>query len=138
MRWRALLVAVAAFLAGCAASKQPIAQRARPVSEPNGNFTLHVSNQSFAITPVDITIYIDDRKVVDGEFHVAGQHNWVSHVLFVEQGVHALRAGSKKGGAKMATHFTIRGKQWACVNYWYYPETSGGAPKTPRSFSFDI
>ena len=47
------------------------------------NFVLYVSNQSFALTPVDITITIDEKQVIPSEFEVGEgerrQHNWIMH-----------------------------------------------------------
>jgi len=57
MRRCAFLLASFVVLAGCAGRRQPNVRAERAVPpEPDGNFVLYVSNQSFAITPVDITI----------------------------------------------------------------------------------
>lgn len=106
----------------------------------DGNLTLYVSNQSFAITPVDITIFIDGRKAVTGNFDVKGeliaQHNWIKYVFSLPPGKHKLKAVSKKGEAVLEKEFNIKGKHWAVVDYWYYPKSH--YDPTPRKFSFRI
>ena len=108
--------------------------------DKDGNLTLYVSNQSFAITPVDITILIDGRKAVIGNFDVKGkriaQHNWIKHVFTLSPGKHKLKVLSKKGEAILEKEFSIKGKHWAVVDYWYYPK-SHYSP-TPRKFRFNI
>ena len=36
----------------------------------------YVSNQSFDLDPVDIDVYVDDVKLITGDFLVEGQHSW--------------------------------------------------------------
>ena len=40
------------------------------------NLTLYISNQSFAIDPVDIKVNIDGKPAVRGDFEVGSQHSW--------------------------------------------------------------
>jgi len=68
--------------------------------EEKGNFTLYVSNQSFAISPVDITIHIDGKKAVDSKFDVGNQHIWIGYSFSLSKGEHKLVAVSKKGDAR--------------------------------------
>jgi hypothetical protein len=106
--------------------------------DENGNLTLYVSNQSFAISPVDITVHIDGKKAVDRKFDVGNQHIWIGYSFSLSKGEHKLVAVSKKGGARFEGQFEIKDEHWAVVNYWYYPDTTGGAGSTPRKFSFNI
>jgi hypothetical protein len=105
--------------------------------DEKGNLVLYVSNQSFAISPVDITIHIDGKKAVDRDFDVGNQHIWISYAFSLSKGKHKLVAVSKKGGAKFEGQFEIKDEHWAVIDYWYYPDTTGGAA-TPKKFSFDI
>jgi len=104
----------------------------------NGNFTLAVSNQSFAITPVDIDIDIDGKRAIQSEFDVGSQHNWIGFKFQLSPGEHTIQALSRKGEASLKKSFTINGKHWGVLNYWYYPEQTGGTGPCPRQFSFGI
>jgi hypothetical protein len=111
--------------------------------DKNGNFILYLSNQSFAVNPVDIKVFIDDIIAVEQEFDVKGargpQHNWIQFQFSLAPGKHTIRALSSKGRAKLEKEFEIKKKnQWAVINYWYYPEVIGGSGPTPRSFDFMV
>lgn len=101
--------------------------------DESGNFVLYVSNQSFAQTPVDITVYINGKKAISSEFEVAGQHNWVRHIFKLQPGKYKLKITSKKGEAKLEKEIEIVGKHWAVIDYWYYPEQDN-----KKHFSFHI
>lgn len=108
----------------------------------NGNFVLYVSNQSFAQTPVDITIHIDGKKAISSEFDVRNQHNWIKHSFKLTPGTHNLVAVSDKGDARIEKSFEIKDeKHWAVIDYWYYPiqhEHGKKYFKQVKHFSFDI
>jgi hypothetical protein len=110
--------------------------------DTNGNFIFFVSNQSFAINPVDIVVHIDGKKAVDADFDVKGksvpQHNWIRHQFTLAPGRHRLTVKSVNGGASMEKEFEIKGKHWAVLDYWYYPKVTGGARPTPKRFTFTI
>jgi hypothetical protein len=95
--------------------------------------TLYVSNQSFEDATVWITISIDGDVVVDQNFAVKDQHNWITFQPAVEPGDHTLTASSDTG-AELRVEFTTRAGEprWAVVDYWWYPDD------VPRSFTFDI
>ena len=108
----------------------------------DGNFVLYVSSQSFAINPVDIKIYIDDKVAVDDIFDVTGnrtpQHNWQKYQFQLESGSHTIKAVSETGDAVLEEEFDIVDKHWVVVDYWYYPEVTGGSGPTPKQFTFNI
>ncbi|MDH4203025.1 MAG: hypothetical protein OEV87_09030 [Phycisphaerae bacterium] len=110
--------------------------------DKNGNFTLYVSNQSFAVNPVDIQVFVDGKKVISEKFDVNGgkmpQHNWIPFHFKVNPGNYDLRVESKKGKAVLNTSFEIKDKHWAVIDYWNYPKVTGGAGPTPPSFTFNI
>lgn len=101
-----------------------------PPAEP---FTLYVSNQSFEDANVGITIIIDSEVVVDQDFAVDGQHNWIEFTPDTEPGDHTLTATSSTG-AEFAVDFTLLEDEprWAVLDYWYYPG------EEPRHFTFQI
>ena len=57
-----------------------------------GNYGLVVSNQSFVVPSVSISVTIDDRSAAGGRFDVENQHNFVSFRLELSDGAHRLRA----------------------------------------------
>jgi len=87
------------------------------------NFILYVSNQSFAQTPVDITIHIDGKRVISSMFEVRNQHHRIKYRFKLTSGTHNLVAVSVKGEAKIERDFEIKDKKhWAEIDYWYSPE----------------
>ncbi|MDH4240726.1 MAG: hypothetical protein OEW48_14295 [Phycisphaerae bacterium] len=134
-----LVMMVLVYMGGCDGKTRDV----NPVEDileqdEKGNFTLYVSNQSFAISPVDITIHIDGKKAVDRKFDVGNQHNWIGHSFSLSKGEHKLVAVSKKGSARFEGKFEIKDKHWAVIDYCYYPDTSRGSGPTPKKFSFNI
>ena len=90
----------------------------------DGNFVLYVSNQSYAITPVDITIHIDGKLAVSSDFEVHNQHNWIEYIFDLRLGTHTLVASSETGKAEMIDEFVVSdGSVWAVVDFWYYPDS---------------
>ena len=99
----------------------------------NGNFVLYVSNQSFAQTPIDVTIHINGKRAISSEFNVGNQHNWVKHIFSLQPGKHKLIIASNQGEATLEKEFEINGKRWSAIAYWYYPKKDG-----KKHFSFQI
>ena len=96
---------------------------------------VRVSNQSFAISPVDIKILIDDKVIVDEDFSVGDQHNVEIFWVQLLEGNHKISINSKKGQSSLEKDFTVTSKQrW--IDVWYYP-TSYGDPM-PRQLYFQI
>jgi len=124
------------LLAGC--GDRQLAPPDSKLLDPNGRFTLYVSNQSYAISPVDVQVEIDGEVVVREHFHVGNQHNWKAFTLNLSAGKHRLKVSSAKGEAELPTEFEVKGEHWAVINYWYYPKGTHGANPTPRHFSFTI
>ena len=112
------------------------------IEDNNGNFILYISNQSFAVNPVDIQVFVDGKKVIDQTFDVKGkrvaQHNWIPFQFKASPGSYRLRVESKKGKALLKTTFEIQDKNWAVIDYWNYPKVTGGAGPTPPKFTFNI
>jgi len=103
--------------------------------DPKGTFTLIVSNQSYAISQVDIRVEIDGELVVSDDFKVAGQHSFIPFKLNLPEGKHHIRIWSEKGSAELAADFEVdKNIDTGLVTYWYYPESHRNP--TPRSFNF--
>jgi hypothetical protein len=129
--WKATVVDLAAPADGKVIVDGAAVELGDPPSM-GGNVTLYVSNQSFVIDPVDITVLIDGEIVVDDEFLVLGQHNWIEFPLEVSLGTHELIARSVIGDAEMVTEFTVDDRLYMVVDFW-----GGGEPESPDpQFSF--
>jgi len=139
---RNAIVAALLVLTGCADPAPRIASSGDPeLLEPSsrlldadGGFTLFVSNQSFAIDPVDVRVEIDGELVVSDYFHVGDQHHFVPSRLSLLQGKHRIRIWSAKGEAELSTEFELKDHDVGVVTYWYYPESHYNP--TPRKFDF--
>jgi len=131
-----LLATAALVFAGCSTPSHSSFETV--VIDPNGNFRLYVSNQSFAISPVDIEVFLDGKRVVDGSFEVGSQHTIEVFVLKLSPGRHKIVAESSKGHAKLEQDFEVTAKTWAALDFWYYPKMVGGAGPCPRHFTLDV
>lgn len=100
---------------------------------------LHVSNQSFEDDEVDIIVTLDGEPIVDREFDVGNQHNWIPFRIRLAPGEHTLEASSSTG-ATISTEFEAADSsiRYAVLDYWYYPPDDNGSNAMPRSFSFMI
>ena len=106
---------------------------------PRPNFSLFISNQSFAMSNVDITVSIDNVPVVDDRFPVADQHSWRGFPLSLSNGVHTLVAVTQTGRTNLQTEFTVNSNHSGLLEFWYHPDKSrDGIALTPPSFSFRI
>ncbi|MBN1430007.1 MAG: hypothetical protein JXB07_16680 [Anaerolineae bacterium] len=83
------------------------------------NVTLYVSNQSFALSSIDIQVYIDDGLVVDQNFEVLNQHNWIKFPLALETGEHRLFASTTVGDASISSTFVVTDQLWAVLDFWH-------------------
>ncbi|MFC1679153.1 hypothetical protein ACFL2T_02955 [Elusimicrobiota bacterium] len=115
-----------------AASPDPHKKK-RGVSD-KAAFHLLVSNQSFAVTPVDIHISVDGKTIIDEMFEVGDQHNFKDIELQLPHGRHVLQVASRTGAARLSQEFFLSSELWGSVIYEYYPE-SHYSP-TPRKFVF--
>lgn len=99
----------------------------RLVDETEANLIMYVSNQSFDDREVHLTVAIDGVTVVDGDFYVEDQHNWVSFPLALPSGGHDITADSDSGatlrGSFQVPHGTTR---YAVIDHW----TEGAADLT--------
>jgi hypothetical protein len=91
----------------------------RLVGEDEADLVLYVSNQSFDDARVRLTVAVDGVTVVDGDFHVEGQHNWISFPLSLSSGSHEITAESDSG-ATLRESFQMPGDKtrYAVIDYW--------------------
>ncbi|HEY4414214.1 MAG TPA: hypothetical protein VGO57_00870 [Verrucomicrobiae bacterium] len=125
-----------AILTGCGA--QSVRPSANAVNNPNGNFHLYISNQSFAISPVDIKVFVDGDLIIKENFDVDSQHNWRAFNLKLSAGQHKIVVRSSKGSANLEQPFEVANESWAVLDYWFYPNYTRGVKPCPRHFSFEV
>jgi hypothetical protein len=114
-------------LSGCSADEDPAPHPqataadspVRLVGPDDADLVLYVSNQSFEDDNVRLELLIDGVTVVDGDFPVKGQHNWIRFPLSLSSGSHGLTAESDTG-ATLKESFQVPGDEarYAVVNYW--------------------
>ena len=129
--WNGVLLAV---LASCSKPSENA-----PVNGPlDAVLTLYVSNQSSAISEVDIQVSVDGRRVVDGVFSVGMGHGGEQYELPLTKGKHELHASSSKGSTHYDTVIDLQGKHWGSLFFWYQPAEPGQGGPQPRSFTFEL
>src|SRR5262245_42667498 len=91
----------------------------RLVDEAKADLVLYVSNQSFNDEAVRLTLTIDQVTVVDGDFHVEGQHNWIRFPLKLAPGGHEVTTESDSG-ATLRESFDLRRDMtsYAVIDHW--------------------
>src|SRR5665647_2856760 len=95
--------------------------------DPHGNVVLCVSNQSATLRRVDITILVDGQPVLAKSFDNRFSSYPKPVVLQLAPGRHVLSAQSTKGDASLQKSFSVNGKRWASVDYWYDNGAHGSA-----------
>ena len=99
----------------------------RLVNEAEANLVLLVSNQSFDDEEVRLSVAVDGVTVVDGDFHVEDQHNWISFPLALPPGGHEVTAESDSGATLRESFEVARNKsRYAVIDYW----TEDDSPET--------
>lgn len=100
---------------------------------------LYVSNQSFEHAVVGIVVAIDEVVVVDQEFDVEGQHNWIQFPIVLPPGEHTLTATSSTG-ATIAQPVPVPDgeRRWVVVDYWYYPDDDSGSDVVDPSLTVHV
>lgn len=106
---------------------------------PRPNFNLFISNQSFVMSNVDITISIDNVTVVNDRFPVGDQHLWRGFPITLSNGVHTLMAVTQTGQADLQTEFMVTSNHSAILSFWCVPDKSAdGDAITPSYFIFKM
>ena len=131
-RMRRIFIGMSLVLSACTGGDGDLVEphQRLPYVE-DGNLQLYVSNQSFDVDPVDITVEIDGTVAVVGDFLVEGQHSWSLFEFDVAKGTHLLDARTTVGDAELSETFEVTADRYAVLSYWYYPDD----PETPRMFS---
>jgi hypothetical protein len=107
----------------------PEAPASTPASEPGvaeATLFVYVSNQSFAVDPVDIAISLDDEQLVAEDFLVGSQHSWKTFEFPAKPGAHEIGASSQRGGADAGMSLDlVPGANYVVVSFWNDGSASG-------------
>jgi len=122
----AALLGSIAIVASCASTppepRPQVVDKGALIDESeSGNVILYVSNQSYTLSPVDISVSIDDQPLLSAEFRVVDQHNYVRYQFDWTPGVYVLRATSEKGSVFLEQTVEIADQAWGFVGFWYDP-----------------
>ncbi len=109
-----------------------------PVASGSAALILYVSNQSFAINPVEIKVFIDGRKVIDDKFKIKYQRNWRKYQFELAKGTHRLRIEATNGDATWGESLDITRKQWGVINYWCQPKDAESLATTVKKITFEL
>jgi hypothetical protein len=127
-----ILVFVAA--AGCSESRSLPEQH---LPKADDSFTLFVSNQSFALDPVDIRVELDGQLAVTGDFEVGSQHTFVRFDMPLAAGTHDIRVTTADvADVVLDETFVMDDRKFATLMFWYYPP--GTTEPTPPRFSWRV
>ena len=142
-----LLAGLLLLLAGCARNPEINTSHAPPkdaaprvqrnLLDPNGNVVLFVSNQSHELDPVDIMIKVDGQQIIAKDFDTGSGDYPKPIILRLSSGRHVLTARSIKGTASLKRAFSVAGKRWILVAYWYATAAMDNPPM-PRQLIFRI
>jgi hypothetical protein len=91
----------------------------RLVDEAEADLVLIISNQSFDDEAVRLNVRVDGVTVVNDDFHVEDQHNWIGFPLALRPGGHEVTADSDSG-ATLRESFDVPGNKprYAVIDYW--------------------
>lgn len=129
---RMRIVLFLAALTACGRREEPT----QLLPHVDDSFTLFVSNQSFALDPVDIAIELDGRPAVTGDFAVEGQHTWIRFDFGLTAGVHRIVATTADvNDVVLDQTFDMTARKYGVVMFWYYPD---GPEPTPPQFSWTL
>jgi hypothetical protein len=116
----------------------PATSNGPPAMSGSGALILYVSNQSFAINPVEIKVFIDGRKVIDDKFPIRYQRNWRKYPFELTKGTHHLRIESANGDAIWEETLDIARKQWGVINYWCQPKDAESLANAVKKITFEL
>ncbi len=109
---------LAAVLVGCADNSLGEPRQLTP-APTTPNFTLFVSNQSFEIDQVDISVRIDGELAVVGDFDVGSQHTWLPFGFELAPGTHTIEVTANAGTALLGDEMAVTDEHdYAIVSFW--------------------
>lgn len=125
---------LAIILCTCIGSTKP--QFTQEIEEPNANFILYVSNQSFEKPNVDISITLDGKLLINDFFRVKNQHYWKIYSLNLSSDIHLLSVNADNGSYELEKEFKISNRHWAVISFWYTSKKDNDYQ--PSGITFEI
>ena len=122
------------FFHGCVSSTKP--QFTQEIEEPDANFILYVSNQSFEKPNVNISITLDGKHLITDFFGVRNQHYWKIYSLNLSYGKHLLSVKADNSSYELEEEFEITNKHWAVISFWYTSKKN--KDYQPSGITFEI
>jgi hypothetical protein len=96
------------------------------VDEAEADLVLIVSNQSLDDEEVRLTVTVDGVTVVDDDFHVEDQHNWISFPLSLPSGGHEVIAEADSGATLRESFEVPRNRtRYAIIEHWTEDDSAG-------------
>ena len=130
-----LLICISLFLCGC--KDNNIARINSELLDENEEFSLYVSNQSFAIKNVDISVEVDGELVISEYFNVGTQHTFKEFKLALKPDKHRIHAWSNKGEAETSSEFEVKEGDIGVLTYLYSRKSKHGDP-LPKQITFSV
>ena len=88
----------------------------------HGNFVLYVMMESWRINPVDVQVYIDDRRAVAQNFAWNNERPEYRFEFQIEEGKHTLRATSSYAREGQSIDLVRASTPFAIVTFWSDPQ----------------
>ena len=124
--------------AGCSTTRTPAVVGSLPQAGTTAPLHFYISNQSQSLDPVDIDLYVDDVKLVTGEFRVNDGNTWFRFDFTAEADrTHTVRLVTKSGALTRIedVQLTAAGL-WFVAAFWYNDQSKHGSPEAP-TFTID-
>ena len=81
--------------------------------------TIYISNQSFDIPSIHLTVTLNGKKLADQSFAVNRQHTWISFKATYKMGSNTIRIQTKDGKVVAQTSFKLKkGPMNAVISFW--------------------
>ena len=100
------------------------------------NLNIYLTNQSGIFDIIDITLYIDDNKILAQNINFVGDslpaHMVYENCFCFNKGLHKLSIKTKKGNATLKKDFIISKEVFIVIAFWYDNDVKKG------NFSIDI
>jgi hypothetical protein len=108
------------------------------VDDSQADLVLIVTNQSFDDEEVRLRITVDDVTVVDDDFHVEDQHNWVYFALRLPDGGHEVVAESDSGAMLRESFELPRDRTYYAIIEHWTEDDSAESDDAPVALTWEL
>ncbi|OGT03981.1 MAG: hypothetical protein A2143_02500 [Gallionellales bacterium RBG_16_57_15] len=88
----------------------------------HGNLIIQLTNQSYHVDPVDFSVYLDGKLVLEKDLPYLSGRYIETLALQVPPGKHRVMIETKKGTAKISRTVTVKEPIFVVAFYWYYTD----------------